>query len=275
MKLLHTPASQAPSSRRGAALMLALLVLFILILIVSQIHINTLTEQAVTRNSNGLTALDEGIQGSFLEVSQWLIEDAEAAASGGEAGGLGGLGGPGGGLGGDGSGGDAGQQESEPTDSRQDDWFGAKRTEFNGGQVQLRIFIQDEDSKYNVLSMLTEDEDEAEKAFERVVRVLDLCREGTLADIDGGDARNMAEDMRDYMTQRTSSDLMPRPDLLTNDEDEEDLVLPLSLREFVVLPSFDPSHFRDFRDRDGTIVHSIGSFLTVTSALTTLSLIHI
>ncbi|MCZ6597577.1 MAG: hypothetical protein O7B99_08065, partial [Planctomycetota bacterium] len=69
-----------------------------------------------------------------------------------------------------------------------------------------------------------------------------------------------------HLTNRSSS-ILPRPEVVTDDEELEDLGLPLSLREFVVLPSFEPDHFRDFRDEDGTIVHSIGSFLTVLTGL--------
>lgn len=251
--------------------MLSLLVLFVLVAIVFQINIATSTDARVGRNDIALTTMDMAIESSILEVTETLIMDAEA---GGDEGGAADAGMPGAGGGGFGDGGfpgaggeDAGGEGGGATDSRRDDWARPMRTEING--IQLRVLIQDEDSKVNVLTMLSEDEEMAERALDRVARVLDLCREGTKADIDGGDARQMAEDMLKHLRDRQNS-FLPDPVLLTDDEDEVDLGLPLSLREFVVLESFDEKHFRDFRDSDGTRVHSIASFLTVWTSLTTL-----
>ncbi|MEM7310201.1 MAG: hypothetical protein AAF682_26235 [Planctomycetota bacterium] len=271
-RLLHRQALRgAAPERRGAALLLSLLVLLVLVAIISQINIATSTDARVGRNDLYLTTMDLAIESALLEVSETLAADAES--TGGEEGGAGGgaedpLGGLGGaGLGGGEGGGEGGDG---PVDSRQDDWATPIRTEING--IRLRVLIQDEDSKYNILTMLSEDELEAEKAFERVVRILDLCREGTEADIDGGDAREMVEQMREHLVNRQNSmSGLPKPTLLTDDEEEEpDLGLPLSLREFVCLPAFSEEHFRDFRDEDGVVVHSITSFLTCWTALTTL-----
>ena len=171
-----------------------------------------------------------------------------------------------GGLGGAGGGDEASAEGSGPTDSRADAWGKPQQTEING--IALRILIQDEDSKYNVLTMLTEDDDEAEAALERVVRILDLCREGTSVDIDEAQARDMAEAMREFMLDRADQEL-PKPSLLTDREDLPERGLPTTLREFLVLPSFTDHHFRDFRDHEGVIVHSIGSFLTISTSVST------
>jgi hypothetical protein len=140
------------------------------------------------------------------------------------------------------------------------------RTEING--IRVRVLVQDENSKLNVLTMLSEDEKEADKAFERVVRVLDWCRHDTKDDIDGGDAREMAEAMREHLVNRANS-FLPRPGLVSDTEEKRDLGLPLSLREFVVLEPFSEDHFRDYLDEDGVVVHSIASFLTCWTAVAT------
>ncbi|MFN0006952.1 MAG: hypothetical protein ACKVXR_03515, partial [Planctomycetota bacterium] len=157
--------------------------------------------------------------------------------------------------------------QASATDSRKDEWARPQRTSIN--EISLRALVQDEDSKINVLNMLNPDEKEAEAAFDRVVRCLDLCRAGTRADIDARTAEDMATAMLDYMRQRTSSKI-PRPELLSDDPANVDLGLPRSLKEFSVLEPFEEGHFRDFRDEDGVIVHSIGSFLTVWSSVATL-----
>ena len=257
---LHRPSSPpGDASTGGAALLLSLLVLLVLVAIISQINIATSTDARVGRNDLALTTMDLAIESALLEVAETLSADAEATsaedagaappnpfegAAQGEEGG-----------------------EEGPVDSRQDDWATPMRTEING--IRLRILIQDEDSKLNVLTMLSEDEEEAEKAFERVVRVLDYCRGDTEADIEEKDARAMAIQMREHLEDRANS-FLPRPTLLTDDEEEQTEVgLPLSLREFVCLEAFTEDHFRDFRDEDGKVVHSITSFLTCWTALTT------
>ena len=239
--------------------MMAMLVLMVLILIASQIRISTMTDGRIARNQGTLSNMDLAIESAFLKVYEDLKADAAEDSGGGGGGAGGGFGGGGAGAAPDAGGGGA-------TDSSKDSWAKPGRTEIN--ELQLRFYYQDEDSKYNILAMLTEDEDEAEKARDRVIRILDLCREGTEDDLDRGDAESMADAMLDHM-QRRSESMLPRPELLSDDEEDEDLGLPMSLREFVVLPEFHPSHFRDYRDENGDVVHSIGSFLTLWTSLTT------
>ena len=116
--------------------------------------------------------------------------------------------------------------------------------------------------------MLTEDQDQADEHFERVVRVLDLAREDTQADLDSSEARRLAEEIRRHLADRMTS-VLPKPMLLSDIEDNEDIGLPLSLRECIVLENFHDGLFRDFRDESGNIVHSLETFLTVWSSLST------
>jgi type II secretory pathway component PulK len=269
MKLLRThPDRPRPrAGRRGAALLLSLLVLFVLVAIVFQINVTTGTDARMARNDVGLTTMDLAIESAMLRVLDELQQDGEAAAAGAagagaappaDAGAMGG--GPEGG----------GADSEQASDSREDGWGRPQQTSFDEMDVRLRILVQDEDAKLNLLAMLSEDEDEAEAAYERVVRLIDLCREDTRADIDRSDAERMARAMRDHMERRAESEV-PMTPLLTHDERRREIGLPLTLREFETLEPFEPSHFRDFRDEDGTVVHSLGSYLTVWSSLTTLS----
>ncbi len=271
--ILKHPSSVCPvPSRRGSALLMAFLVLVVLAAILFQLYITTSTDARVARNDVTLTAMDQAIESALIRVFDELETDAQAAAAGGAAGAPPTSGG--GDLGGSGdpaaagAAGAAGGAPAPSVDSREDSWGRPVRSTIN--ELELRILVQDEDSKLNVLGMLTADESEAEKALERVVRVLDLCREDTSADIDRGDARRLAEAMRDHFRQRGNSRL-PKADLLSDTEEERDRGLPLSLRELVVLEPFHEGLFREFRDDRGRIVHSIGSYLTVWTALKTLS----
>jgi type II secretory pathway pseudopilin PulG len=262
MKLLPSPAPAA-APRRGAALMLSFMVLLILILILAQIRYSTATADRVARNEETLVAMDSAIESALLQVFEDLKTDG-ASGAGAAAGG--GLGGGGGDTGADPA---AGGEDSGPTDSKEDEWAHAQRTELN--EIQLRVLIQDEDSKYNVLSVLTADEDEAEKAVDRLARVIEWSRKGTEHEIDGTSARRMATAITEYMKRRDDQ-VLPRPQLLTDREEDEDVGLPLSLREFAAIDPelFPPDVFRDFVDEKGQVVHSLGSFLTVWSSVATL-----
>ncbi|MAF64182.1 MAG: hypothetical protein CMJ84_00800 [Planctomycetes bacterium] len=257
--------------KRGTALLLSILVLFVVITIVFQISIGSMTDARIARNDVRLTTMDLAIESAVFDVLEQLRSDGEAAQDGAAdptdpAAGMGAAAA----SGGDPQAGMGGETDGEPaaSDSHEDEWGRPQRHDIN--EVDMRILVQDEDSKVNVLNMLNADEEVADEAFQRVVRVLDLCREGTLEDINGRDAEDMAETMRDHMLERDRS-LLPRPELLTDDEENENLGLPLSLREFLTLMHFEERHFRDYRDEDGTPVHSIGSFLTVFSSPATLS----
>ncbi len=249
--------------RRGAALLLSLLVLIVILAIVYQITRATGMDQIVARKDLVMTQMDHAIESALLQIAGQLKEDAEAAAAADEGGGMGDPGGGDPAAGdpvGSGDPGAAGEGNPDGADSKMDEWATPVATSIN--EIDLRILIQDEDSKYNVLNMLAEDEELAQDAYDRVVRVLDNCREGTDADIDSAEADELARVMREHMLERTNS-FLPRARLLTDDEENDRLGMPLSLREFVVLDPFREHHFRDFFDKDGERVHSIGSFLTV------------
>src|SRR5262249_44704359 len=146
------------ASRRGAALMLSFMVLLVLILILAQIKVSTDTAARVARNEETLASMESAIESSMLQVFEDLKTDAQSGGSGSGADGLGGSTpssdgkgsstsgssgtGMGGGASGDGAG---GGQDSGPTDSKEDSWAHPQRTEVN--EIQLRILIQDEDSK--------------------------------------------------------------------------------------------------------------------------------
>jgi hypothetical protein len=256
---IHPRVPRAPAAHRGAALMLSLFVLFVLILIISQISYSTKTDERVARNEEALTSMDQAVESVLLQVYDDLLSDAESGSPG--AGGASGAAAsafasetPGGGGG------------QGPTDSHEDGWSHPQRTEMNG--LQVRVLIQDEDSKFNLLSILTQDEVQAEKSFERLVRVIANARKGTRAEIDEVDARRMATAIQEYMKRRRDQAL-PKAPQLSDLEADEDLGLPFVLEEFCTsMPElFQRSLFDDFRDEDDRIVHGLSSFLTVHSSL--------
>ncbi|MEM9799520.1 MAG: hypothetical protein AAGA20_04275 [Planctomycetota bacterium] len=265
MKTIDIRYRRAADGRRGAALLLAFLVLIVIFAIVYQIKTVTLTESRITYNEMTRAKMDLAIESVLLQVYEDLAEDARAAsASEGDQGGPGGSGGgqapapDGGGA----QQGDAGEPARNPeaADSMMDRWYTPQSTNFE--DIQIRIFIRDENSKYNVLNMLNPDEEVAEAALQRVSRILDNARGGTDYDIGGGEAEEMARAMREYMVSRFGDDL-PRPALLTEDPENEDQIVPFTFDEFRVLEVFDDRMFEDFFGESDERIHSIASFLTV------------
>jgi len=257
---------------RGAALLLSFLVLIVIIAITYQIHTVTKTDARVTHNEITRQQMDLAIESALLQVLEDLAEDARAAQAS-ESGGAGdpaaGGGLPGAGAGGAGAGAGAGgagdpaaggNSNADAVDSQMDGWYTPAATTF--GDIELRVFIRDEDSKYNVLNMLSPDEDTAQAAVERVARILDACREGTDYDIGASEAQDMARAMQDHMRERANSEL-PRPTLLSDSEEDDRIGLPLTFREFRALEPFRDDHFWEGYDEDENRVHSIEAYLTV------------
>ena len=264
--MLHRPPvrSGPASPESGAALLLAFLVLIVLVAIVYQINTVTQTDARVTRNEITRSQMDHAIKSVLMQMYEDLAEDGRGAQASEEgAGGAGDLGGDGAAAAG---GGEEGGPPRNPdsVDSQMDRWFTPQSTNF--GDIQIRIFVRDENSKYNVLNMLNEDEELAEDAFQRVVRILVNCRGETDFEISQGDAEEMATAMRDYMIDRRSMADAPSANFLTGDEENEDRVLPLSFREFRTLEPFEDNMFRDFFSEDDERIHSLEAYFTVFSS---------
>ena len=263
MKLIAPSASTVSAERRGSALLMAFLMLIVLYAIVFQLWFSTSADLRVAQNDVTSTQMDLAIESSLQEVYDRLKTDGEAGgAAGADSAGGAAAGGasaaPGGGAA------PAAGGESAPVDSREDSWGKPQRATI--GEIELRILVQDEDAKINLLGMLADDEDEAEACFERVARVIDMFRDGSAADIDRSEALRIAESIRTHLKHRSESSL-PKPKLLSDNEDKEELGMPLTLKEFEILDRLDPGLFRDFRDERGYIVHSLGAYLTVWSSV--------
>ena len=246
---------------------MAFLMIILLYAIIFQLNYGTKADLRVAENDVTITQMDMSIESALQEVYDRLKQDgATAASEGGAAGaaagagaGMGGAGAGQGGQGGEGEGGD------QPSDSRMDSWGRPQRSTI--GDIELRILVQDEDGKINVLQLLTDDEEEREKATERLVRLIDFFRDGSTVDVDRSEAIRIVESIKLHLTQRTQS-VLPRPKLTSDDAEDKERCMPFTLKEFEVLERLDERLFRDFRDERGDIVHSLGSYLTVWTSIT-------
>jgi len=256
MKIFSKSLSGARDACQGAALLMAFLVLIVIIAIVYQINTVTLTDERITYNEITRAQMDLAIESVLLQTYEDLAEDARAAqASEGED--------PAAAGGDPGAASEPGEPPRNPdtVDSRMDRWYTPQSTSF--GDIQLRIFVRDENSKYNVLNLLQPDELMAEQAVQRVARILDYARGGTSEDISSGDAEEMALSMQSYMAERLGSDQVPQPRLLTTDLENEQQSVPFTFSEFRTLPGFEDVMFEDFFGEDDERIHGITSYLTV------------
>ncbi|MBM3991618.1 MAG: general secretion pathway protein GspK [Planctomycetes bacterium] len=257
MTLQRDRSANARRPRKGSALLMAFLMIILLYAIVFQLSYGTKADLRVTENDVTITQMDMAIESALQEVYDSLAQDAAASEGGGEA--AGGMAPPTGG-GAPGAGGDGQQGQNQPADSRMDSWGRPQRSTI--GDIELRILVQDEDGKLNVLQLLFEDEEESEKALERVARLIDFFRDGSTVDVDRSEAIRIAQVMREHLRNRLNS-VLPRAKQMSDLEDNRERALPMTLKEFEVLERLDPSLFRDFRDERGEIVHSLGSYLSV------------
>ena len=245
---------------------MAFLVLIVLLAIVYQVHTVTQTDARVSRNEITRSTMDLALQSVMLQVYEDLAEDARAA-QGGEEGAADGPGGdpaaPAAPPVGEGEAGEL-ARNPETVDSMMDSWFAPQSTNF--GDIQVRIFVRDENSKYNVLNMLNPDEEVAEEAYDRVVRILDNFREETDFDLTSTEAEEVATAMQEYMQDRRTMDDIPRATFLNGDEELDDQVLPLTFREFRLLEPFEDDMFMDFFGEDDERIHGIEAFLTIYTA---------
>ncbi|HPF13808.1 MAG: hypothetical protein H6830_11590 [Planctomycetes bacterium] len=258
---MRTLRPQVPrSKRRGAALLLTFLVLIVILMIVYQVARITTTERNEADRVLTETQMDLAIASAFLENQTILKDDADQAAGGEPY--------PSADPGATGAADpeasadpNATSEDSAPNDSLMDGWATVQQSTI--GDVDVVTFITDEDSKFNILGMLSEDTEEADKAEAITTRILDRCREGTTLDIDGGTASEMARTMRTFMVDRSTGGY-PTPNRV--DTQAQGAVLPLTMQEFLVLRPFEEQHFRDFFDERGNRVYSIDHFLTIYSS---------
>ena len=84
MKILRTRSGlHSAPERRGAALLLSLLILMVLVAIVIQLNVSTGTDARMARNDVTLSAMDLAVESAILQELETLKTDADSDAGGG------------------------------------------------------------------------------------------------------------------------------------------------------------------------------------------------
>lgn len=240
---MRTPRSMRDESRRrrqgGVALLMTLFIVLIVAAVILQLSVTTSSEYAVSGNESVVAKLESAAEAALVDARQALIDDAQpqSDSSGG--------GGAGAGLPGmqqGGGGGDPNAPKQDDGDSLNDTW--AHDQELSISDNQVRIHIEDENRKFNILSLVSKDQEYARASRERLVRIIDLMREfnGSERDIDSSYAETIAANIQQWLEGNRKN--FERPNLHSNKPDTT-TTLPLTLDELQLLDGIDEDIFYD------------------------------
>jgi len=263
-----------PGNQRGFALVLTMIFAVMLYILVAELVVRGRMLRHTGENEALLARIHNQMQYKETDIEQSLLDDlAGAAAQGGDGGGSGlgqALGGaPGGSAGGQGSkaagadGGAGGAGESDPSascDSSRDAWF--KPQAFADGDLTTYVWVEDENRKFNILSLWSPDAEFAKASRDRLVRLLDKLREDSEFDLSMTDAEHIVSELEDW-AKRNGTDALPRPKLKTDDDHGRirETSVPLQLDELLLLQSVNEDLFYD-KVFDGKVYLGLESVLT-------------
>jgi hypothetical protein len=279
----------------GVILLLTLFVILITYALVAQLTIGTAVSFQVAKNSADRIRMRRAATDvSAEELLRLLADDlpsavAEEASAAADS--------LGDGLGDPAAGEEDGEEEEDDgsnSDSHNDDWW--RPTRFPIGEMEVHGFVQDENSKFNILLVFHPDENERVLARERFVRILDFLREDFDDDLDTREAERILDEFVQWVEgdQRGLEYPLPRrhstvllgqlaaqAELGGNDASEADaaggaaegdsapaqdvreLYLPYSLEELMLLESVTEKLFYDEVRVRSQIAPGIESVFTI------------
>lgn len=257
-------ACRAPES--GVALVMALIFSILLYILVAELVVSSRMVRSTGENDALLARMNTLMLYELGEAEDKLLADTAGGAAGGEgAGGLGAL--LGGEPGAEGGGpGEEGEVEEDPTttcDSSRDAWY--EPTGHPDNDLTTYVWIEDENRKFNLLTIWSPDEEFAQASREGLTRLIDTLRQDTEWDVASSDAALMVQEIVDW-ARRPATESMPVPPLKSRDEADLDFAIPLHLDELMLLPSIDAELFFD-KVIDQKVHLGLESVLTIWTSL--------
>lgn len=268
----------------GISIVLTMLVLFTLVIVVSQVFIASEVELDQAGSQVEGARMLSIADACRLQAESTLLLDIETTGEeegGGDEGGLGSLFGDTGSSNQGPLGGDAAEVTST-TDSMLDEWMNPSALQPPLGEdYTLLVEVVDEDRKLNLLGLWVEDEDARDEWREVMVRFFDKVYEGTRQDFSGLDAEDIIGELEQWVAgDRGRTGDWPLPPLektqAEKDAEEDELDtsifeedeghLPLTLRELAFLESLTPVHLHGFVE-DDEYYPGLEEYLTIWSHL--------
>lgn len=261
------PSGASGGAEAGVALVMALIFSILLYILVAELVVSSRMVRSTGENDALLARMNTLMLYELGEAEDKLLADTASGAAGGEgAGGLGAL------LGGadpgeeGGAPGEEGAVEEDPTtkcDSSRDAWF--EPTGHPDNDLTTYVWIEDENRKFNLLTIWSPDEEFAQASREGLTRLIDTLRQDTEWDVASSDAALMVQQIVDW-GRRPATESMPVPPLKSRDEADLDFVIPLHLDELMMLPSIDDELFFD-KVIDQKVYLGLESVLTIWTSL--------
>ncbi len=224
-----------PPRQDEAGFALILVVIFSVLLFTIVINLITTAQMASStgRNDALMVSMENHLALTLVEIEQLLKDDLEGAAGEGAEGAPGGAGANplGGGAG---EGGAGGEGESEPpSDSSQDAWF--EPTGYSDGDLTTYVWVEDENRKFNILSLGSPDEEFAEESKDRLERLIAGLRENTAFEISRSDATSIVTSIQEWLDGlNRDEDNRPAPKLKSEDPNDTQKTIPLHLDELLL-----------------------------------------
>ncbi len=269
--------------QRGTVLILAFLVMLILAVMVTQLFYSSSVDLRVAEHDKRNLQMELLARAGLRKAQVVLLLDLEDDSSSaedqeggsGDEGGGGGL--PTGGGSGDGTG--DGAQESATVDALDEDWAtGDIPFELGSDQrLRVKIHIEDEDRKFNLLLLGTREEEYRKEWRERMERAVDLMRDGKPRDFSSSEASDIVQRIEEWMKGERNDTLELTVAPLASKEQRVDgstFHPPLSLDELQLAGLKDRTLFTGFlepasrRDEeDRSWVMGVRSIFTVSTNL--------
>ncbi len=264
-------------SERGVILILSMLVVLVLACVIVSLFFTTSVNREITKHQRVHYPMVMAARGALYQTKAVLIQDLEnqsmdEESAGEEGGGLE----PGGGEPGGGEGGEGGAMEDSTsgTDSFVDEWArpGAIAVT-TSNELDVMVLVRDEDAKFNILSIVAKDEEDAEISRERLARLIDSFRENTKFDVSLATSERIVDSIVRWIEGDRDTDRFPKPLTKTGAEDEdpkqsdEDLIhYPLTIDELRMCEGLTAEILYGFRD-DGERIPGLIEYITCCSNL--------
>ncbi len=263
----RAPFVEVRANQKGIALVLVLLIVTLLYIIVADLVTTSEFDRMTAENLSVEAMEGQALKVGLAKVLDDLSGDTDSGESsnGGSGGGAGAaLNNLGGGNTGAAPG--AENQGGDPGDSSRDTWF-KPYVVFEDDRLTVYAFVEDENRKFNLLTLLSPDSEFREQSKKRLVRLLDGLWEDAEFDLSRSEAENWVESIEEWMRGESRNDDLPKPPLQGKFElDKSEVLPPFSLREFMLAGRIPKEAFPD-RIVGRTLFPGLESVLTVYSSL--------
>lgn len=249
----------------GMALVLVLIFTILLYVLTAELVTTARLARLTGENDALLARMRVHMQYTLTQAEEMLLDDMQSGEEGGQAGGMAGLVGAAAGAGGaEGGGAGEGEDPAAQADSSQDAWF--EPTGYADDDLTTYVWIEDENRKFNLLTLASPDPEFARESRERFVRLIDYLRDETEFDLSRSDGDRLAQNILDWLESRKRTEELPRPPLKSDDEERRELSAPLQLEDLLLVEGIDRDLFYD-KVIDGRVVLGLESVLTVYTSL--------